>query len=125
MAKSKIHLKTREEFSALSLHEKNDYLQGVAQQIAHLRGEEFEPLGKDALSRIRRYYSRRSLADLKLEDVDRPSLHAALTAQDLGLSRIIIPVKVRFADCVVSRRRTRRPRYRRARQPSRLAAAIG
>ena len=34
MAKTRLHLKTRDEFAALSLHEKNDYLQGVAQQIA-------------------------------------------------------------------------------------------
>ena len=69
MAKTRLHLKTRDEFAALSLHGKNDYLQGVAQQIAHVRAEEFSPLDKDSLSRIRRYYSRRSFADLRLEQL--------------------------------------------------------
>ncbi len=68
MPMAKLHLKTREEFAQLSLHEKNEYLQGVAQQVAHLRGDEFTPLSKDGLSRIRRFYSRRSFADLKLAE---------------------------------------------------------
>jgi plasmid replication initiation protein len=63
----RLHLKTREEFACLKLHEKNEYLQGVAQQVSHLRGEQFTPLNKDSLSRIRRFYSRRSFADLSLE----------------------------------------------------------
>jgi len=64
-----LHLKTRNEFASLTLHEKNEYLQGVAQQIFHIRGEEFVPLNKDLLSRVRRFYSRRSYADLNLENL--------------------------------------------------------
>jgi hypothetical protein len=79
MAKTRLHLKTRDEFAALSLHEKNDYLQGVAQQIAHVRAEEFSPLEKDSLSRIRRYYSRRSFADLRLEQLTDESLRQSLS----------------------------------------------
>ena len=79
MAKTRLHLKTRDEFAALSLHEKNDYLQGVSQQIAHVRAEEFSPLEKDSLSRIRRYYSRRSFADLRLEQLTDESLRQSLS----------------------------------------------
>ena len=57
MAKTRLHLKTHDEFAALSLHGKNDYLLGMAQQIAHVRAEEFSPLDKDSLSRIRRSLS--------------------------------------------------------------------
>ncbi len=45
---AKLHLKTREEFAQLSLHEKNEYLQGIAQQVAHLRGDEFTPCRRTA-----------------------------------------------------------------------------
>lgn len=57
---------TREAFAALPLHEKNDYLQGVAERYAAAHDREYEPLDKDALSRLRRYYLRRVWADLKL-----------------------------------------------------------
>jgi plasmid replication initiation protein len=66
----RMQLKTREQFAALSLHQKNDYLQTVAQQVAHIRDEPFQALDRDALSRLRRFYSRRSLADLRLETME-------------------------------------------------------
>lgn len=72
MATKKLHLKTREAFAELSLHEKNAYLQEVADQIADVRQDERVELDKDALSRLRRYYSRRSMADLRLEDMGGP-----------------------------------------------------
>ncbi|KQZ56261.1 replication protein [Rhizobium sp. Root149] len=72
MATKKLHLKTREAFAELSLHEKNAYLQEVADQIADARGDDRAVLDKDALSRLRRYYSRRSMADLRLEDMGGP-----------------------------------------------------
>ena len=75
---TRLTLKSREDFAGLSLHEKNDYLQDVARQVVEARGEEFVPLGKDALSRIRRYYSRRSMADLKLEELPDDGIRDAL-----------------------------------------------
>ena len=72
MATKKLHLKTREAFAELSLHEKNAYLQEVADQIADARADERIALDKDALSRLRRYYSRRSMADLRLDEMGGP-----------------------------------------------------
>ena len=72
MAIKKLNLKTREAFADLSLHEKNAYLQEVADQIADARGDERIELDKDALSRLRRYYSRRSMADLRLDEMGGP-----------------------------------------------------
>lgn len=72
MATKKLHLKTREAFADLSLHEKNAYLQEVANQIAEVRGDDAIELDKDALSRLRRYYSRRSMADLQLDKMGGP-----------------------------------------------------
>ncbi|MDQ0458289.1 replication initiator protein A [Rhizobium paknamense] len=69
MAIKKLHLKSREDFADLSLHDKNAYLQGVAAEIMTARGEEPIELDKDALARLRRYYSRRSMADLKLAEL--------------------------------------------------------
>lgn len=68
MAKQRLNLLPRDEFAALSgLHDKNQYLQAVAKQIIEAWGEDFVPLSKDALSRLRRFHMRRSFADLKLE----------------------------------------------------------
>jgi plasmid replication initiation protein len=78
MARVKLDLKTRDEFAALSLHEKNGYLQEVARLITKARGEEFIPLTKDALSRLRRFYMRRSFADLKQEEIADEGLRRAL-----------------------------------------------
>jgi plasmid replication initiation protein len=67
MAIKRLHLKTREQFAELTLHEKNAYIQEIADQIADARGDEQIELDKDALARLRRYYARRSMADLKLD----------------------------------------------------------
>lgn len=69
---TRLTLKSRKDFAALSLHEKNAYLQDVAREVMEARGEAFVPLSKEALSRIRRYYSRRSMADLKLDETAGP-----------------------------------------------------
>lgn len=69
MAITKLHLKSREAFAELALHDKNAYLQEIAGKIMMARGEEPHDLSKDALARLRRYYSRRSMADLKLNEV--------------------------------------------------------
>lgn len=74
LARGSISLMTREAFAALNLHEKNKYLQGVTRQLMEGRGEEFIPLSRDALSRLRRFYSRRSIADLRLENIEDPDL---------------------------------------------------
>lgn len=68
----------REEFASLSLHDKNVYLQDITRQVMERRGEEFIPLSRDALSRLRRFYSRRSMADLRLEKIEDPHLRDSL-----------------------------------------------
>ncbi|MGO4486556.1 replication initiator protein A (plasmid) [Rhizobium leguminosarum] len=72
MASKKLNLKSREAFAELSLHHKNAYLQEVAGLIMAVRGEDPVELDKDALARLRRYYSRRSMADLRLNEVGGP-----------------------------------------------------
>jgi plasmid replication initiation protein len=72
MAVKKLLLKSREAFAELSLHDKNAYLQEVAAEVMAARGEDPVELDKDALSRLRRYYSRRSMADLKLQEIGGP-----------------------------------------------------
>jgi plasmid replication initiation protein len=72
MATKKLSLKTREEFAELSLHEKNAYVQEIANQIADIRADDRIVLDKDALARLRRYYARRSMADLKAEELGGP-----------------------------------------------------
>jgi len=78
MSRHKLDLLARDAFADLSLHEKNAYLQGVVKEIQTARGEAFEPLEKDALSRLRRFYSRRSFADLQLEKIANERLRAAM-----------------------------------------------
>ena len=75
----RLRLKSREDFAALSLYAKNDYLQEVARQVATARGDHFTALDKDALSRIRRFYSRRSMADLRLEEMSDEGIKSSLT----------------------------------------------
>jgi len=76
--RSTLSFVSREEFAELALREKNEYLQQSARQMMEERGEEFIPLSKDALSRLRRFYSRRSVADLKLEKIEDPDLRERL-----------------------------------------------
>lgn len=68
----------RDAFAALPLHEKNTYLQDVTRDYMEARGEDFIGLTKDAMSRLRRFYLRRSFADLKLEQVSDPLMRDAL-----------------------------------------------
>lgn len=90
MSRHKLDLVTREAFAALSLHEKNDYLQGVARRIQGLRGDDPEPLDRDSLSRLRRFYARRSFADLKREDIADERLRASLSrlAESIHLGEV-------------------------------------
>jgi plasmid replication initiation protein len=78
MTIKKLHLKTREAFADLTLHDKNAYLQDIASQVLKARGEDLVELDKDALARLRRYYSRRSMADLKLEQMGDDQITNAL-----------------------------------------------
>ena len=74
----RLDLMPREQFAALSLHAKNDYLQDLAQNFAKQTGREYQPLDKDALSRLRRYFSRRVFADLQLDGKPDTGLEGAL-----------------------------------------------
>lgn len=76
---------SRAEFSKLSLHEKNDYLVSIADEYAREKGYRDIKLSKDALSRLRRFYSRRSAADLKINDTPDKVLKSAL----LGIADVI------------------------------------
>lgn len=68
----------RDQFAALSLDGKNDYLQGLAQRFCDLTDRPAVTLDKDALSRLRRFYSRRSLAELRLKELPDTDLGRAL-----------------------------------------------
>lgn len=72
MKTPKLTLMSREQFSTLTLNEKNIYLQELAQQFAQIHEREAVVLDRDALSRLRRYYSRRVWADLKLDEIAGP-----------------------------------------------------
>lgn len=67
-------------FGALGLHDKNAYLQELADAFCAKTGREPLELSKDALSRLRRFYSRRSLADLKVAPEPANELDVALKA---------------------------------------------
>jgi plasmid replication initiation protein len=76
--RQRLDLMAREQFAALSLHAKNDYLQKLAEKFAGQDNRDYLPLDKDALSRLRRYYSRRVFADLQLEHKPETGLDGAL-----------------------------------------------
>lgn len=78
MKRSKLTLMSREQFSGLSLHEKNAYLQDLAKNFAASNDREEQELDRDALSRLRRYYSRRVWADLKLDQLSDDPMSKAL-----------------------------------------------
>lgn len=78
MKRSKLTLMSREQFSGLSLHEKNAYLQDLAKNFAARHDREEQELDRDALSRLRRYYSRRVWADLKLDQLSDDPMSKAL-----------------------------------------------
>jgi plasmid replication initiation protein len=79
MAKSpKLSLMARDAFAELPLHEKNAYLQEIAQRFAETQSREYVALDKEALSRLRRYYLRRVWADLRLNKSANGPLEQAL-----------------------------------------------
>jgi plasmid replication initiation protein len=94
VSKVKLDLLSREAFADLSLSQKNDYLQGVARQVAEARGETApEPLTKDSLSRLRRFYARRRLSDLAADNAPaflRASLQRFAEAIHLGEVKVLI-----------------------------------
>jgi len=74
----RLNLKPREAFAAMTLHEKNAYLQEIADTFCDQTDRPRAPLDKTALSRLRRYYSRRVWADLQLPDEPADELHRVL-----------------------------------------------
>ncbi|TCQ02100.1 replication initiator protein A [Rhizobium sp. PP-F2F-G36] len=78
MKSSALDLMPRDQFGALTLHEKNNYLQGLADRFAEANERDPVVLDRDALSRLRRYYSRRVWADLKLDELGGGALNRAL-----------------------------------------------
>lgn len=78
--KAPLKLMSREAFAGLQLHDKNAYLQEVAQKFAEANGRDYVELDKDALSRLRRYYLRRVWADLKLDSTPKDDLQQALAS---------------------------------------------
>ena len=76
---TKLNLKSQAEFSDLSLEQKNRYLQEVAARISVIEGDEDpQPLNKEALARLRRFYMRRRLSDLALDTTTNPLLRDTL-----------------------------------------------
>jgi hypothetical protein len=71
-------LMPRAKFSTLSLYEKNAYLQVLAADFCAQTGRPYRELDKDVLARLRRYYSRRVWADLKLTDAPDTDINRAL-----------------------------------------------
>lgn len=84
MKRPKFNLMPREEFANLSLHEKNAYLQDLSKRFAALHGRDQCELDKDALSRLRRYYSRRVWADLKLDQIEDDDSPITRAIRNLG-----------------------------------------
>lgn len=83
MKSQKIELLDRSAFSALTLHKKNDYLQKLTACYMQANGRSPIELSREALSRLRRFYSRRSMADLKLEKMaDREMANALFRVAD-------------------------------------------
>lgn len=86
MSAIKLNLIAREAFAAFSLHERNDFLQKLAAEFCEKTNRAAFTLDKDALARLRRFYLRRSFADLDRGKIDLrvsdPDLASAL--QRLG-----------------------------------------
>jgi plasmid replication initiation protein len=73
-----LDLLPREQFAELTLHQKNAYLQDLADRFAAANDREPIRLDRDALSRLRRYYSRRVWADLKLDEMGNGGINRSL-----------------------------------------------
>lgn len=78
MTSPRLDLMPREDFATLSLAEKNAYLVELVDRHCALTKREKVTLDKAALSRLRRFYSRRSLADLGVKVLPHNSLGDAL-----------------------------------------------
>jgi len=78
MAALKLNLLDRETFARLSLHEKNDYLHGLFEDFCRQSETPYAQLDRDALARLRRFYTRRSLADLHDNAINASPLGGAL-----------------------------------------------
>ena len=76
----RLDLMSLEAFGILGLHEKNAYLQDLADTFCTRTSRPKVELTKEALSRLRRFYSRRSLADLKVAPEPVTDLDIALKA---------------------------------------------
>lgn len=94
MKSPKLKLMPREQFGALTLHEKNTYLQQLADEFSESHQRERIELDKDALSRLRRYYSRRVWADLKLDEIGGGPLNRALRSLGEGIRTASIEADV-------------------------------
>lgn len=79
MTQIRLHLLPREEFAALGLHERNAYLQKLAAEFSEKTHRPAFILNKEALARLRRFYMRRSFADL-----ERGKNNLAATNPDLA-----------------------------------------
>lgn len=79
MSRERLSIMPRESFAALTLDQKNSYLQRLAEAFAEANGRLYRPLDKGTLSRLRRYYARRVWADLKLDPRADDELSRALT----------------------------------------------
>jgi plasmid replication initiation protein len=107
----KLKLKPRDAFAQMSLHEKNAYLQQLANEYAAMTNREAVTLDRDALSRLRRYYSRRVFADLKLEEAPSNPLNDALRRLGNAIrdSDLQIDVSGALEDALPRRRIMRTP----------------
>ena len=88
------------DFSAMGLHDKNTYLQQLANDFCIQTHRDTITLDRDALSRLRRFYSRRSLADLKLQPEPVTDLDRAL--RDLGENMKLSERRVEIASVLNS-----------------------
>ncbi len=97
MAEPRLTFMPRAAFAELTLEQKNAYLQELAEAFAVQQGREHRPLDKPALSRLRRYYSRRVWADLKLADGQDSELNRVLRRLGEAIRDEDVTVDVRAA----------------------------
>jgi plasmid replication initiation protein len=108
---ARLKLMPREEFAALTLHEKNKYLQKLAAEFAERENRQYIPLDKTTLSRLRRYYSRRVWADLQLPENSSSDIDQSLRrlAEAVRLSSVQEDIAGALISALPSRRPTLRP----------------
>ncbi len=111
MTAVKLNLKPRDVFSAMSLHEKNAYLQEVADTFCDKTERPRAVLDKSALSRLRRYYSRRVWADLVLPEEPVSELDKVLKrlGESMRAGRYEDDISGALASALPSRRLLRAP----------------